>query len=142
MTNDMWAGLDTMTGFERWKWATFSFKGAIRRQGYWGYSYLNAAIFGIPMAVLLMLGAAMAENGSEGFGVFMMGLAFLFIIPMFWSSIAVGAKRCRSIGWAPGLIAVAFVPYAGGIFSLVIGCMPQKPEAHNPDAPSTAEVFS
>ena len=144
MEDDMWMGLSGMTSFERWKWASFSFRGAIRRQGYWGYSFLNVALFMIPLYVLIFVAISTLSSGvGLPLTIIVGALGVAFFVVLIWQGLALGVKRCRSCGWPVGLVALNYAPYVGGIFGIVIGCIPQKPESHKPaNLAAQAEVFA
>ena len=95
-----------------WPRFLFSFKGRINRRAFW-------LRFSLPYLVILYSTVAVDVLFGEGF-VFTYYIVFLGLWPFF----AVLVKRLHDIDRSDLWALVLFIPGIGGIFHLVIGCLP------------------
>lgn len=103
--------------------------GRARRLEYWSF---------VLFSTLTMIGAflpflfAAAVLGAVSEDLFPLSL-ILLILPVLWTfymvipSACVAIRRLHDIGLTGWLYLVAFIPYVGGFFMLVVACIPSQP---------------
>lgn len=103
----------------------FSFKGNATRSEYWGVHVLALlALF----LVLFLAGLLVSGQPSILDAVILLASAIAYS----WAILAVSVKRCRDAGINVFWTAAMFIPYAGLIVLIVVGCL--KSSAPNTSA--------
>lgn len=102
--------------------------GRARRLEYWSFvlfSWLTMIAAFVPFFVIMSI-----TSDSEDF--FPLA-ALLMLLPVLWAvfliipGISLAARRLHDIGLSGWLYLVACIPYIGGVFMLVIACIPSQP---------------
>lgn len=102
--------------------------GRARRLEYWSFvlfSWLTMMAAFVPFFVLMGL----TGDGDEVFPLAPLSL----LLPALWTvfliipGVCVAARRLHDIGLSGWLYLVACIPYIGGIFMLVVACIPSQP---------------
>jgi uncharacterized membrane protein YhaH (DUF805 family) len=128
----------------------FSFQGRIRRSQWWA---VHLSVLGLMIVLALVVGGISSVIGQsdtgKAIGVSLLGLAILVALPVtVWVSLATGVKRLHDQGLSGWMVLISFVPYIGGLFSVIcMGCLDGKPGRNeygpSPKYPeSEAEAFS
>jgi uncharacterized membrane protein YhaH (DUF805 family) len=98
-----------------WTWFLFSFKGRINRKSYWIFH-----LFIFLGGMILGLFARSPEDVDR--------LQLMFMIWIFWPSLAVQAKRWHDRNKSAWWILINFIPIAGPIWALIEnGFLPGTP---------------
>lgn len=96
----------------------FSLEGRSSRRSYW-------LRFFLPIAVTFFLwGMFLVVDVSGVPSVLLYGLAFPLLAVLIWSGIAISIKRLHDFDAAGLWVLLAFLPYVGPIFTVVIGLVP------------------
>lgn len=102
--------------------------GRARRLEYWSFillSWLTMMAAFVPFFVVMSL----SGDGEELFPL----AALSLLLPVLWMmfliipGVCVAARRLHDIGLSGWLYLVACIPYIGGVFMLVIACIPSQP---------------
>ncbi len=131
----------------------FSFEGRIRRTHWWlARLGLAFGFFAILMALAVIVGGVGAAGGGpprEGeAGAMILGLTFFLCLPvLLWTEFAITAKRWHDRDKPAVMVLVAFIPFVGGIWTLIeCGFMDgtQGPNQYGPSPKGLgqAEVFA
>lgn len=94
---------------------SFSFEGRASRSEYWYFIlvYLIIIIIGLIIGFITL-----TQNDSIGMGIFIaVGIFFVAAIP---AGISVKVRRLHDIGYGGWWFFIAFVPFIGGVWSLVL----------------------
>lgn len=93
-----------------------NFTGRARRKEYWYFTLANLLI----LLFIYVLGSALSEGGSENpDDVYMIILGLYFLATML-PNIAVTVRRLHDTNKSGWYYLVSFIPYAGGIWMLVL----------------------
>jgi uncharacterized membrane protein YhaH (DUF805 family) len=96
-------------------WLLFSFEGRIPRRTYWGVNLLMGLVTALIFGVVVALTAAQTTFWI---------LFLLLLVPMYWISFAVSAKRWHDRDKSGWWQLIGLVPYIGGIWILIeCGCL-------------------
>ena len=122
-----------------WKWLLFSFDGRIGRGEYWkGSILLGLIVVAIIMAVAVPLGLSGMLEGSTSDEppMLFIGIILLAMLPLGWSSLAIGVKRWHDRGKSGAWVLIGFIPYIGSLWVFIeCGCLRGTPgdNAYGPD---------
>lgn len=126
----------------------FSFEGRIRRSHWWA-ARLSLGGVVLVLALVGMAVVRMVGPHPDALNAALLGLAVLILAPLvLWIDLALCVKRLHDLGWTGWLVLAIFVPYLGGLFSLIcMGIMDGNPERNqfgpSPKFPEQeAEVFA
>ena len=128
--------------FGWWKKVVFenyaNFNGRARRAEYWYFVLANIILI-LPFYAMLIFGAVTQNEWLSSVGGLILGLGvFGLIIP----SLAVHVRRLHDINKSGWYYFIGFIPFVGGIISLVWSCTEGTPgqntygpDPKNPEAP-------
>ena len=132
----------------------FSFEGRIRRSQWWLVRLSVAFVFFVLLMTLVAVGAALGaadappsrQVGESGAVLFSLAI-FLCLPVILWIELALTAKRWHDRDKPAVMVLVAFIPFVGGIWTLIeCGCMDgtQGPNQYGPSPKGLgqAEVFA
>ena len=116
-----------------WKQILFSFQGRIPRRQYWGAMGIQMlilfalAFFAGVVAPVFLKTMIRRRNESAEFGAAAI-IALVVMIPvfvfLFWSGLAIGAKRWHDRDKSGWWMLIAFIPYLGPLWQLIeCGCL-------------------
>jgi uncharacterized membrane protein YhaH (DUF805 family) len=102
----------------------FSFNGRIRRTNYWLGAIGAGLVYGVILAVILMLSGgagAMSGQGGGGGGMGLIGLVLYLVVLFFaaWTGLAIQIKRWHDRD-KPGIwVLINFIPLIGALWTLI-----------------------
>lgn len=106
--------------------------GRARRLEYWSFTLFACLTTMVAFLPFLFLVGLAGDSDS------MSVLAFLAILlPALWwlflliPGIALASRRLHDVGLSGWLYLVTFVPYVGGLFMLVVACIPSQPQPNH-----------
>lgn len=105
------------------------FSGRSRRKEYWYFALFNFIVILALIVVAAVLGG-FNSNQTGGINPAAMPFFILYIvyaIAIFIPSLAVSVRRLHDIGKSGWWFFINFIPYAGGIWFLVLMCLDSKP---------------
>lgn len=109
----------------------FSFQGRIRRSQWWAVQIgvIGLILVAVFAAEGLVNVLAHTSGGGKTAGEVVLSLLGIVLFPlMVWINLATSVKRLHDLNWTGWLVLLAFIPYVGGLFSLVcMGCLDGKP---------------
>lgn len=109
-----------------WKQILFSFTGRIPRRQYWAAIGIQfAVIFGVALIAGILV--PVFNRGGEPSPALISVLVLLaipFAVFAIWTGLAVGVKRWHDRGKSGWWMLLGFIPYLGGIWTLIeCGCL-------------------
>lgn len=110
-------------------------EGRARRLEYWSF-VLFAWLTMMAAFLPFFFAMGLAGDGEELFPLafLLVLLATLWVLFLAIPGISVSVRRLHDVGLSGWLYLVTFVPYVGGLFMLVIACIPSQPHP-NPYGP-------
>jgi uncharacterized membrane protein YhaH (DUF805 family) len=108
----------------REKYVTFG--GRARRKEYWSV-VLFYMVFLVAIVIVGVLADEMAETRGHVVTVI---FGALYVLALALPGLAVFVRRLHDVGLSGWLAPVAIIPYAGGLFCLVIALIPSQSEAN------------
>jgi uncharacterized membrane protein YhaH (DUF805 family) len=91
------------------------FEGRSRRKEYWMFTLINCVVY----VVLYAVGLAMMWAGNK-LGTAILGLCVIYALAALVPSLAVGIRRLHDTNKSGWWLLIAFVPFIGGIWLLVL----------------------
>ena len=106
--------------------------GRARRLEYWSFilfTWLTMIAAFLPF--LFVLGLTYDSDPTPGLAVVAMLLPALWGLFLFIPGVALASRRLHDVGLSGWLYLVTFIPYVGGLFMLIIACIPSQPQANH-----------
>ena len=99
----------------------FDFNGRATRTQYWMFALFNILVFIVLLGLIAVLGGKESGNAIASIlGVVYFLYALVQIIP----GIAIGIRRLHDINYSGWWLLISFVPFIGGIWLLILMCLP------------------
>ena len=92
----------------------FTTDGRATRPEYWAMVIISSVV--VTLALMLLAIEAVVP----------ILIALIIFVAIMWYSIATSIRRLNDCGLNPWWIMVILIPWIGGVFSIVIGCLPSK----------------
>jgi uncharacterized membrane protein YhaH (DUF805 family) len=108
------------------------FDGRASRGEYW-WSALGV---GLVFLVLYVVATIAAASNSTALASILFVLVVVFSLAVAIPSIAIAVRRLHDGGFSGWFYLLGFIPIVGGIITLVLMCLPPKPEGARYDRPS------
>ena len=105
-------------------------EGRARRLEYWSFALFGwLTMMGAMFAVLMITGllGGFDQDTPPAPALFAMIVIFGWMLLMIIPGISVSVRRLHDVGLSGWLYLITFVPYVGGLFMLVIACIPSQP---------------
>lgn len=96
------------------------FSGRARRKEYWMFTLFNLIFICVALLLDKILGTGF---GDLGYGIFYT----LYMLAVLLPSIAVSIRRLHDLGKSGWFILISLIPFAGGIWLLVLMCSDGTP---------------
>ena len=114
-----------MTIFDYFKkcWSkSFSLEGRASRSEYWSFVFLSILIIIVGVALGLIL-LESKNKGTSAFGGFTLIATLLFFLASIPAGISAKVRRLHDIGYSGAWFFISFVPFIGGIWSLILSIL-------------------
>ena len=105
-------------------------EGRARRLEYWSFvlfAWLSTTAFMLALVVLTALFGGFDQDPPPAFIALAMVLAVGWILALVIPNISVAVRRLHDVGLSGWLYLLTFIPYVGGLFMLVVACIPSQP---------------
>lgn len=105
-------------------------EGRARRLEYWSFvlfSWLTTMAFIVVVFMLTALFGGFNQDTPPPATLFAVILVAGWMLLLAIPTISVAVRRLRDIGLSGWLYLVTFIPYVGGLFLLVVACIPSQP---------------
>ena len=105
------------------------FSGRSRRSEYWYFALFNFIIEFVLVILAVALGGFSSGDGESmnPIAVPVFFVCTLYVLATFIPSLAVGVRRLHDTGRSAWWILINFIPYAGGIWFIVLMCLDSVP---------------
>lgn len=119
----------------------FDFEGRTGRSEYWAFVGIYLVATMLTAFVGAFLGVGMSQGRPEEMTTMMVLLIciqqVIFLIPF----VALTVRRCHDFGATGWLCVLSFIPYVGGIVSIVFGFLPGDPTSNRFGEPEELRIF-
>ena len=105
-------------------------EGRARRLEYWSFAlfaWLSMTGFMFAVFMLTALFGGLDQDSPPVGIIFAMIIIFGWMLLLAPAGISVAVRRLHDIGLSGWLYLISFVPYVGGLFMLVVACIPSQP---------------
>jgi len=105
-------------------------EGRARRLEYWSFvlfAWLSMTGFMFAVFMLTALFGGLDQDSPHAGTMFAMILILGWMLLLAPAGISVAVRRLHDVGLSGWLYLISFVPYVGGIFLLVVACIPSQP---------------